>query len=90
MNQLALIKWPKSHNPGCADLLAMAEQELAAFFRAVTKLFGSRQAEVSAEDWLRELTAVKTLPVSAREWRRLTVKVAARLASRVNTLDEAA
>ena len=90
MNQLALNQWPKNHNPDCAELLTMAEQELAAFFRAMTKLFGSRQAEASAEDWLREVTAVKTLPVSPREWRWLTINVAAQRASRVNTADEAA
>ena len=34
----------------------MAERELSAFFRAVTKLFGLEQAEMSAEDWLIELS----------------------------------
>ena len=63
----------------------MAERELSAFFTAVTELFGSEQAEVSAEDWLRELIACNDLPASAREWRTLTVSAAVRLAGRVNT-----
>ena len=63
----------------------MAERELSAFFTAVTELFGSEQAEASAEDWLRELIACDDLPASTREWRTLTVSAAARLASRVNT-----
>jgi microcompartment protein CcmK/EutM len=46
-------------------------------------LFGSKQAELSAEDWLHELVAIDDLPASTREWRLLTVKVAARMANRV-------
>jgi SRSO17 transposase len=76
----------------CADLMSKAEQELRAFFSAVKELFGSAQAELSAEDWLHELMAVNRFPASTREWRLLTVKASARLASRVNaqkgTIDE--
>jgi hypothetical protein len=66
------------------DLMTMANRELSAFFSAVTELFGPEQAEQSAEDWLRELTASRDLPASTRQWRTLTVTAAARLASRVN------
>ena len=45
----------------------MAEPELSAFFKAVTKLFGSEQAESSAEDWLIELSESDGLPSSIRE-----------------------
>ena len=83
MNQLAINKPPKNHDPTCGDLMTMAEQELAAFFSAVTELFGSEQAQLAAEDWLQELVAVNDLPASTRQWRLLTVKVSARLASRV-------
>jgi len=61
----------------------MAEQELSAFFRAVTELFGSEQAEISAEDWLDELIAIDRLPASARDLRRITAQASTRLASRV-------
>jgi hypothetical protein len=94
MNQRALNKPLKNHDPICGDLLTTAERELTAFFNAVTKLFGSEQAEISAEDWLHELEAIDDLqiddlrindqPGSTRQWRQLTVKVMARLASRVN------
>jgi hypothetical protein len=90
MNQFALTKPPENHDPICGDLLTMAERELTAFFNAVAKLF----AEISAEDWLHELEAIddsqiddlriNDLPASTRQWRLLTVKVMARLASRVN------
>ena len=84
MDQRAINKLSKNYDPSCTDLMTMAEQELSAFFRAVTELFGPEQAEVSAEDWLHELRASSVLPASTRQWRRLTAKVTARLASRVN------
>jgi len=59
----------------------MAERELTAFFHAVTQLFGPEQAKLSAEDWLRELTGIDRLPASIRDWRSISVKVAARLAT---------
>jgi hypothetical protein len=84
MSQFALTKPLKNHDPICDDLMAMAERELAAFVSAVTELFGSKQAAVSAEDWLHDLMAINDLPASTRQWRLLTVKVMARLGSRVN------
>jgi hypothetical protein len=85
MNPLALNKTRNNHNSACGDLIIMAEQELAAFFRAVSELFGSEQAQLSAEDWLQELLAINDLPASTREWRLLTVNASARLARRVST-----
>jgi|ERR1700678_693197 hypothetical protein len=93
MNQFALTKPLKNVDSICRDLMTMAERELAAFFNAVTELFGSEQAEIAAEDWLNELMAINIndvpieendLPASTRHWRLLTVKVLARLANRVN------
>jgi hypothetical protein len=75
---------PKNLNSVCSDLATMAERELSAFFRAVTELFGTEQAELSAEDWLHEFTTINSLPVSTRELRRITAKASTRLASRVN------
>lgn len=62
----------------------MAERELSAFFTAVTELYGSEEAEASADDWLRKLMASDDLPASPSEWRTLTIAAAAQLASRVN------
>ena len=83
MNPLAPYKSSKNSNSHCTDLMTMAEQELSAFFNAVTQLFGSEQARLSAEDWLHELVKIDDLPASAREWRLITAKVSSRLASRV-------
>ena len=66
MNPLARYKLSKNSNHPCPDLMMMAERELSAFFDAVTQLFGSEQAELSAEDWLRELIEIDGLPTSAR------------------------
>jgi hypothetical protein len=87
MNQVSAYYPPKHHNRACSDLMTMAERELAAFFNAVKELFGSKQARLSAEDWLDELAARNGLPASTREWRRITVEVSARLARRVNALN---
>jgi hypothetical protein len=85
MNPLARYKPLKNSNHPCPDLMTMAERELSAFFNAITQLFGSEQAQISAEDWLGELIEIDGLPASAREWRLITAKVSTRLASRVST-----
>ena len=84
MNPLARRKPSKNSNHPCPDLTMMAERELSAFFNAITQLFGSDQAELSAEDWLLELIEIDGLPASTREWRSITTKVLTRLASRVS------
>ena len=71
-------------NSASRDYATTAERELSAFFRAVTKLFGPEQAEMSAEDWLDELSERNSLPSSIREWREITARASSRLASRVN------
>jgi hypothetical protein len=84
MNSLARYKPSNDSNSPCPDLMAMAERELAAFFNAITQLFGSEEAELSAKDWLQELIEIDGLPASTREWRLITAKVSTRLASRVS------
>jgi hypothetical protein len=84
MNLLARDKRSNDPNTPCADLMTMAQRELSAFFNAVIQSFGLEQAQISAEDWLRELTNVDHLPASAREWRRITARASIRLASRVS------
>jgi hypothetical protein len=83
MNPLAPYQPAKNSNPSCADLITMAEQELSAYFNAVTHLFGSEQAKLSAESWLRELIEIDALPASVCEWRLITARVSRRLANRV-------
>lgn len=90
MNQHALIKGLENYNAACADLIKMAEQELAALFNTVKQLFGAHQADLSAEDWLHELNTTSGLPTSAREWRLLSVKVVARIARRLEAAGAAA
>ena len=73
----------------CADVAKIAEEEFGAFFGAVTELFGSEEARLSAEDWLRELECIPLDAASPREWRRITIDVSERLASRVSVRLEA-
>jgi len=84
MNQFTIPGQPK--DPDCADSVSLAERELAAFFGAVKELFGPELAELSAEEWLRELEATDDLPASSPEWQRLTAKASLWLANRVNDL----
>jgi hypothetical protein len=85
MNPFARHQPSQNSAPPCPDLLKMAERELSAFFNAISGLFGSEQAELSAEDWLQELMEIDALPTSAREWRLFTAKASTRLARRVGT-----
>ena len=86
MNQLTMNKSSRNHDLNCAGIAAMAEHELTALFSAVKELFGTELAELSAEEWLRELVAAERLPSSAREWRRITLNISRRLAAQVNGL----
>jgi hypothetical protein len=86
MNSLVAYEPSNNSNHPCPDLMIMAERELSAFFNAVTKLFGSEQAALSAEDWLHEMTESDVLAASIREWRQITAKASNRLASRVVAL----
>ena len=63
----------------------MAEREFSAFISAVKELFGPEQAQLSAFDWLDELKFRDGQPGStSRDWRAVTIAVAARLANRLN------
>jgi hypothetical protein len=84
MNQFADRRQPR--NPDCSGSMSLAERELSAFFGAVKELFGSELAELSAEEWLRELEATDDLPASTSEWQTLTAKASLWLANRVNAL----
>ena len=83
MNPIARYKPSVDFSPACTEFMTMAERELSAFFNAVTQLFGSEQAELSAEDWLQELIEIDDLPTSVPKRRSITAKVSTRLAIRV-------
>jgi len=66
-----------------ADLLSLAEKELAAFARAVCEMFGPEHVRQSVQDWIEELE-LSDWPRDkhAPNWRHVTVAAASRLASR--------
>ena len=86
MNQLIQKRSLLDRDGTCSELLTMGQRELGAFFKAVTELFGTEQAELSAGDWLHEVEAHRSLPASTREWRLITMRVIARLADRCSQL----
>jgi hypothetical protein len=63
----------------------LAERELSSFVRAVTELYGPRQAGLSAKDWLDESDSMDIPPFSTeRNWRAVTIAASARLAKRLS------
>ena len=66
---------PRPHDEGGARVVGILQ-------RGHTVIW-SEQAELSADDWLRELIEIDGLPASAREWQLITAKASTRLAGRV-------
>ena len=66
-----------------ANLIILAERELAAFAEAVRGLFGPEQARVSSAEWIDELESAEW-PARPGVWdlRRITAAASVRLAHR--------
>jgi hypothetical protein len=67
-----------------AELMTTAEKELAAFYEAVFRQYGLKEARKTAQDWIEELGTMDwpadwTLP----NWRHVTIAAADRLALRI-------
>ena len=82
--EMALGDEAKNCDLGSADIAKMAERELGAFFNAVKELFGAKQAQFAAKDWLEEWETTNAWPVAIREWRRITIRASRRLAARLD------
>lgn len=71
-------------NFDCEDQIRLAERELSAFIGAVTELFGSEQARLSAQDWLDESNFIESQArATLQGWLAVTVAASARLARRI-------
>jgi len=82
---IQLYESTNRHSPADADLMVIAEQELGAFIRAVTELFGPEQARIATEDWIDEVELMDALPgPTRREWGSVTVAASIQLARRLN------
>jgi len=66
-----------------AELITLAERELAAFASAVTELFGPEQASLSTAEWIDGLESLhwSASPVVS-DFRRITTAASAKLAYR--------
>jgi hypothetical protein len=67
-----------------AELMTTAEAELAAFYEAVFRQYGLKEARKAAQDWIEELETMEwpadwALP----NWRHLTIAAADCLAFRI-------
>lgn len=67
-----------------AELMTTAETELAAFYEAVFRQYGPKEARKSAQDWIEELETMdwpadRALPC----WRHVTIIASDCLASRI-------
>lgn len=77
--------WIVTYSGLWKEQMQMAEREFSAFIRAVKELFGPEQAQLSAVDWLEASEFMDIQPRSTcRDWRAVTIAVAARLANRTN------
>ena len=64
--------------------LRMAERELAAFYTAVLKTYGSEEASTAARDWIESLERMDCVADGgAAGWRPMTIAAASCLADRV-------
>lgn len=85
MHQASGSELTDNQRSRCADLMSTAEREFAAFFSAVTELFGSEQAGFSVEDWLDELVSMDAVHgLRSCDCRQVTVAASIRLASRLD------
>jgi hypothetical protein len=68
-----------------AELMTTAETELAAFYEAVFKRYGLKEARKAAQDWIGELETMDWPPDSALpNWRHVTIAAADCVALRIS------
>jgi hypothetical protein len=67
---------------------SIAERELSIFIHSVTNLLGPEPTKYLTEIWMDEVAALDIMPgPTSLDWRLVTVAAAARLASRLVSLD---
>ena len=73
----------RSTAPSAANLIILAERELAAFDEAVSELFGPEEARRSTVEWIDELESRNWPAIpGVLDFRRITTKASAKLAHR--------
>lgn len=79
----SLLAQPASFSPH-AEPLRTAESELAAFYAAVSEMYGPEEATQAALDWIQALENTDQVSGgSPSDWRPTTIAAARGLASRV-------
>lgn len=73
----------KSTAAPAANLIILAERELAAFYKAVSELFGPEQARLSTAEWIDELRSTNwPAEPGVSDFHRITTAASATLAHR--------
>jgi hypothetical protein len=81
---ISIVETQRASAGMMTDLLLTAERELASFYGAIEKMYGSEEARKAAHDWIDEVETMDS-PVNGvlPNWRRATIVTADCLASRV-------
>jgi hypothetical protein len=80
----SIIHAQQAHVERVAELMKTAETELAAFYEAVFRQYGLKEARKSAQDWIEELETMDWPADSALpNWRHVTSAAADCLAFRI-------
>ncbi|MGA9671606.1 MAG: hypothetical protein WBQ94_20515 [Terracidiphilus sp.] len=83
---------PMQASSAASELVAAAERELAAYYKAVSATYGPEEAMRAAQVWIEELermdgeepkNAPRRFDGSLSKWRNVTITAAHRFASRV-------
>jgi hypothetical protein len=80
----SIVRVPQAPVDRVAELMTTAETELAAFYEAVFRQYGQKEAKKAAQDWIEELETMdwpadRALP----NWRPVTIAAADCLAFRI-------
>ena len=63
--------------------MTTGERELAAFYEAVLRRYGLKEARKSAQDWIEELETMGPADCAGQNWNHVTIAAADCLASRI-------
>ncbi len=79
----AMVNVPHRRDAG-HDVLALqeAERELSSFYQAVSEMCGPEEAQKASDYWIEELETATCLE-TPMPWRRISIKAAAKVASRI-------
>jgi hypothetical protein len=80
----SIVHAQQAHVGRVAELMMTAESEFAAFYEAVFRRYGPKEARMAAQDWIEEVETMDWPADGALpHWRYVTIVAANCLASRI-------